>query len=185
MKKSLLITTMSIATTISLLLSSSSYAYAESGPTNVVSALSGFSTKVFAQGTSSVIKPDDITIIGGKIFIGFQNGVGSDGIAASTGETKSTVQEYDQTGKAIASWNITGKCDGLSADTANNRLIATVNEDGNSSMYIITPSAAQAQKVQHITFKAAAGQTLPAGGTDSITFKNGNIYISFSTTSRQ
>ena len=179
-KESLLVTTLSIATTISLLLSSSSFAYAESGPTNVVPALSGFSTKVFAQGTSSVTNQDDIATMGGNIFIDCQNGVGSDGAASSSGETQSTIQEYDKTGKAITSWKITGKCDGLTADVANNRLIATVNEDGNSSMNIITPSAAQAQQVQHITFKAAAGQTLPAGGTDSIAIQNGNMYISAS-----
>ncbi|MDR3585567.1 MAG: hypothetical protein P4L59_09605 [Desulfosporosinus sp.] len=180
MKKPILFTTLSIATTISLLFGSSLYAYAANGQANVVPVLSGFATKVFAQGTSSVIKPDDITTIGGNIFVGFQDGIGSDGKAASTGETKSTVQEYDQQGNAMASWKITGKCDGLSADVANNRLIATVNEDGNSSMYVITPSAAQAKQVQNITFIAAAGQTLPAGGTDSITFQNGNIYISAS-----
>lgn len=179
MKKSLLVTTASIATTLGLLLSPC-YALADNGSANVVPVSSGYATKVLAQGTSTVIKPDDITTMGGNIFVGFQDGVASDGKASSTGVTQSTVQEYDQTGNAITSWNITGKCDGLSADTANNRLIATVNEDGNSSMYVITPSAVQAQQVQHITYKAAAGQTLPVGGTDSITFQNGDIYISAS-----
>jgi len=181
MKKSLLITalTLSIAT-ISLLFSSGLHANAESALTNVSPVLSVFSSKVFAQGTSSVTKPDDITTMGGNIFIGNQNGVGSDGAASSTGVLNSTVLENDATGKQIASWSIAGKCDGLTADPVNNRLIATVNEDGNSSMYIITPSEAQAQQVRHITFKAAAGQTLPAGGTDSIAFQNGAIYISAS-----
>jgi len=73
---------LSIATTVSLLLSSSSFAYAQSGPTNVVPALSGFSTKVFAQGTSSVTKQDTIATMGGNIFVGCQNGVGSDGAAS-------------------------------------------------------------------------------------------------------
>ncbi|AGK96709.1 LPXTG cell wall anchor domain-containing protein [Clostridium pasteurianum] len=182
MKKNLtLFKIFSIVTAISLLLSTSSNVFAESVKTNVVPVLSGFSSRVFAQGTSSGTKqPDDITTMGGNIFIGLQNGVGSDGAASSSGQTQSTIQEYDQAGNSIASWNITGKCDGLTADTANNRLIATVNEDGNSSMYIITPSAAGAQQVQHITYKAAAGQTLPAGGTDSIAIQNGNIYISAS-----
>lgn len=92
----------------------------------------------------------------------------------------STVEEYDATGNQIASWSLVGKCDGLTADPANNRLIATLNEDGNSSMDIITPSAAASNQVQHITYKAAAGQTLTAGGTDSIAIQNGNIYISAS-----
>ena len=147
---------------------------------NALPVLNGFSTKVFAKVASTVSKPDDITTMGGNIFVGNQNGVGSDGAASSKGVLNSNIIEYDATGKQISSWNLTGKCDGLKADTANNRLIATVNEDGNSSMYIITPSAVASKQVQHVAFKAAAGQTLPEGGTDSITFKNGNIYISAS-----
>jgi len=148
--------------------------------TNALPVLSGFSTKVFTKVASPVSKPDDITTMGGNIFVGNQNGVGSDGAASSKGVLKSNVIEYNATGKQISSWSITGKCDGLKADVANNRLIATVNEDGNSSMYIITPSAVGANQVKHIAFKAAVGQKLPTGGTDSISFKNGNIYISAS-----
>lgn len=78
----------------------------------------------------------------------------------------------------MASWQITGKCDGLTADPANNRLLAPVNEDGNSSLYVLTPGAAQGQQVQPITYTAAAGGKSPlTGGTDSITIQDGNIYI--------
>ena len=172
-KKLTFIKVFSIATTICLLLSTSPKVFAATAPT--------FTTKVFSNGsinnTPSTTQPDDITLMGGNIFIGRQNGVGSDGAPSKSGITNSTVQEFDKTGKLMTSWSIKGKCDGLTADVANNRIIATVNEDGNSSMYIINPSSANAQPV---TFVPVAGQTLPSGGTDSITFQNGVMYISAS-----
>lgn len=172
-KKSIFVKVFGIATTISLLLSTSLNVFAVTTST--------FTTKVFSDGKinniQSVTNQDDITLMGGKIFIGCQNGVGSDGAPSKSGITNSTVQEFDQTGKLITSWSIKGKCDGLTADVAKNRIIATVNEDKNSSMDIITPSSASAKPV---TFIPAAGKTLPAGGTDSITFQNGNMYISAS-----
>ena len=179
-KKLILIKALSITASVGLLFSANLNVYATTQQANVLPVLNGFSTKVFAKVASSASKPDDITTMGGNIFVGNQNGVGSDGAASSTGVLNSNIIEYDAAGKQISSWSITGKCDGLKADTANNRLIATVNEDGNSSMYIITPSAVASKQVQHIAFKAAAGQTLPSGGTDSVSFKNGNIYISAS-----
>ena len=172
-KKSTFIKAFSIAITFSLFISTSPRVFAAT-PTTFTTAV--FSDGTFA-GTPTVTKQDDITSMGGNIYIGTQNGVGSKGEPSASGVTQSTVVEYDHTGKVISSWNITGKCDGLKADPANNRIIATVNEDANSSMYIITPLVNQAQ---HITFQAAAGQTLPAGGTDSISFQNGNMYISAS-----
>jgi|GEM_PF-268245 len=179
-KKLTLVKALSITAAVGLLVSANFNVYATTQQTNVLPVLNGFSTKVFTKVASSVSKPDDITTMGGNIFVGNQNGVGSDGAASSKGVLNSSVIEYDATGKQMSSWSIAGKCDGLKADTANNRLIATVNEDGNSSMYIITPLAVASKQVQHITFKAAAGQKLPSGGTDSISFKNGNIYISAS-----
>ena len=146
-------------------------------PSSVVPGVAGLTTTVFAQGTAAVLNPDDITHMGSDIFVGFQNGVGSDGTAAKSGATQSTVEEIDPTGKVVASWQIVGKDDGLTADPANKRLIATANEDGNSSLYVITPGAAQGQQVQPITYTAPAGQTLPHGGTDHITIQDGNIYI--------
>jgi len=178
MKKKLLSLVLSVAVILTVLGGCSSKV--TTSQTNVLPVLSGFATKVFTKVSSPVSKPDDIATMGGNIFVGNQNGVGSEGEASSTGVLKSNVIEYNATGKQISSWSITGKCDGLKADTANNRLIATVNEDGNSSMYIITPSAVVTNQVKHITFKAAAGQKLPAGGTDSIAIKSGNIYISAS-----
>ena len=178
-KKLILIKALSI-TAVSVLFSINSQVYATTQQSNVLPVLNGFSTNVFTKVASSVSSPDDITTMNGNIFVGNQNGVGSEGAASSKGVLNSNIIKYDASGKQIFNWSIAGKCDGLKADAANNRLIATVNEDGNSSMYIITPSATTSNQVKHINFKAAAGQTLPAGGTDSIAIQNGKIYISAS-----
>lgn len=143
---------------------------------NQISVLNGFQAKLIAQGGSNQC-PDDITTLGGNIFVAYQNGVGSKGTASATGNTDSTIVEYDNSGKTVNNWKVTGKVDGMTGDPANDRVLATVNEDANSSMYIIKPSAVQSQQVQHITF---AGALPNGGGTDSIAIQDGNIYISAS-----
>ncbi|MCZ8516662.1 S-layer homology domain-containing protein [Paenibacillus filicis] len=149
-----------------------------------ISNVSGFQTSIFAQGPASTSSLDDITKLGDNTFVTFQNGVGSDGAASKTGVTASTIVEYDRNGQIVNQWQLTGKCDGLTADPANNRVLATVNEDGNSSMYIIYPNASQSQQVQHITYTGslvdAKGNLQWGGGTDSIAVQNGNIYLSAS-----
>src|SRR5580704_5013642 len=71
------------------------------------------STTPMSEALSS---PDDITILGDHLFTAFQNGVGPQGEASSTGNTDSTVVEFTGTGQVIRQWDINGKCDGLTAD---------------------------------------------------------------------
>ncbi|MCM2533269.1 hypothetical protein NDK43_13785 [Neobacillus pocheonensis] len=163
------------------LLSMSVPAFA-ANPPNTVTVPSGYKVSMFGQdGTAT--NPDDITRLGDHIFIGYQNGVGSDGKASATGNTKSTIIEYNLSGEKIKSWTVTGKCDGLTADPNNNRLLATANEDGNSTFYVIYPNANQ---VKDYTYNpapdapTAAGTMATGGGTDAITIQNGKIYISAS-----
>ncbi|MBT8161721.1 MULTISPECIES: hypothetical protein [Arthrobacter] len=122
-----------------------------------------------AHGWSS---PDDATFIGPHIFVGFQNGVPSDGPAVGTPQ-QSTLVEMKPSGEIEQTWNITGKIDGMGADAANNRVILTVNEDSNSSMYTVDLGGA----VQHYTYDEA----LPhGGGTDAVSVFHGAIYTSAS-----
>lgn len=135
------------------------------------------SVRVFASGSSTMTLPDDITRLDGNVVVAWQNGVGSMGEPSSTGVTASTVVAYSMQGRPVGSWRLTGKVDGMTADVARHRLIATVNEDGNSSLYTITPSAAAAQQVEHFTYNVP----LPhGGGTDSIAVYRGDILISAS-----
>jgi len=135
---------------------------------------SGFSISTLAAG-GSLSKPDDIAQLGNHLFVSFQNGVGAKGEPAPGGGRTSTVQEFTLAGAPVARWTLTGKCDGLSADPANNRLIATVNEDANSSLYTISPGSA---RPTHYTYSPSP---LPhKGGTDAISIVNGQILIAAS-----
>lgn len=135
-----------------------------------------FSAQTIANG-GSLSKPDDISRLDGNFYVAFQNGVGSKGEPAPGGQTASTLVEYAADGKQLATWSLTGKVDGMSADVANHRIVATVNEDGNSSLFTVTPGAT-GQQVQHYSYSP---NPLPhGGGTDAITFVNGAMYVTAS-----
>ena len=104
----------------------------------------------------------------------FQNGVGPQGEASSTGNVASTVVELKRNGQPVAQWDIVGKCDGLTADPATGRVIATVNEDANSSLYTIDPRRGT---IVHYNYS----EPLPSfGGTDAISIYRGMVLISAS-----
>jgi hypothetical protein len=91
--------------------------------------------------------------------------------------------EYSSTGSVVRSWLLPGRCDGLGADPAHNRVLASVNEDNNSSLYAITPGAAAPF---HYSYdpnpsELAGTETSSNGGTDSISVSpSGDIYIAHS-----
>src|SRR5665213_788904 len=121
-------------------------------------------------------KPDDITQLGDNLVVGFQNGVGPQGEASTDGNLASTVVQFSQSGDVRGQWDVGGKVDGLTADPALKGVLATVNEDGNSSMYLIRPSDG-ANAVTHYTFSAPLVHN---GGTDAISILDGKILVSAS-----
>ncbi|MDQ4489547.1 hypothetical protein RBS60_04955 [Sinomonas sp. ASV486] len=131
-----------------------------------------YTVKTFAA-VGSETKPDDIVRLGDSIYVAFQNGVGSNGEPAANGTTASTIQQYSLDGKPGASWNITGKIDGMGADAANSRLLVTTNEDGNSSFHTLTPAAG----THAVKTYAYTGLT-HGGGTDAISVYQGKILVS-------
>lgn len=121
--------------------------------------------------------PDDISRLGGDLFTAFQNGVGPQGEPSADGNTDSTVVEFTMSGRPIRQWDIHGKCDGLTAVRPAHRVIATVNEDANSSIYTITPTAPRGKQVRHYRYS----EPLPhKGGTDAISFYHGHVLVSAS-----
>ena len=141
----------------------------------------------FASASSSATppqsKPDDIAHLNGNLYVTYQNGVGPDGSPSPTGVFQSTVVEYAPNGNVAQSWLLLGRCDGLGADPANNRLLASVNEDNNSSLYSITPGVADPL---HLSYspnpsQIAPGESSPNGGTDSIAVgPTGKVFIAHS-----
>ncbi|MFZ0383741.1 MAG: hypothetical protein WCD11_22095 [Solirubrobacteraceae bacterium] len=127
------------------------------------------------NGPETISAPDDITYLDGHIFVGFQNGVGPQGQPSTTGNTSSTIVEFNRRGDEVNQWDVVGKCDGLTADPDTHRVIATVNEDANSSLYLIDPRGAGS--VVHYSYN----EPLPSdGGTDAIEIYHGMILISAS-----
>ncbi len=125
--------------------------------------------------TGTLSGPDDLTYLGSELFVAFQNGVGPQGQAASNGDTSSTVVGFSGDGQVLGQWDIAGHIDGLSADPGTGRLIATVNEDANSSLYVLDPGSGS---IQHYTYDHSP--LLQNGGTDAISVYEGRILISAS-----
>ena len=124
--------------------------------------------------SEALSSPDDITKMDGYLFTAFQNGVGPQGQASADGNRDSTVVEFTLSGRVVKQWDIRGKCDGLTANPRTGLLVATVNEDANSSLYTIRPSSGL---VVHYSY----AKPLPHhGGTDAISFANGLMLISAS-----
>lgn len=129
---------------------------------------------IFFGGIHKLTGPDDVALIGPHIFVGFQNGVGSQGEPSTTGMTHSTLVEMDVHGTVQHSVNIPGKIDGLGSDPADNRVIVTVNEDGGSRLATVDLNG----QVVNYTYSPAV---LPHhGGTDAVSVFGGKIYLSAS-----
>jgi hypothetical protein len=130
-------------------------------------------THTTSAGKVALSGPDDLVHLGGHVFVAFQNGVGSKGEASPTGNTASTIVEFSTSGKVIKQWDVTGKVDGMGAAPALNAVLASVNEDGNSSLYEL-----RAGRVTHDSYSPAK---LPSGGgTDAITTVGKLVLISAS-----
>ncbi|HUB04094.1 MAG TPA: hypothetical protein VMA76_03440 [Solirubrobacteraceae bacterium] len=145
------------------------------------SGASSFKSSVFASGAGifhttpkgreAISFPDDITSLGGDIYVAFQNGVGPQGQASTTGNLDSTVVEFDAAGHAVGQWDLAGKCDGLTAEPQIGQVIATINEDAHSSLYLIKPGGTAVHY--------AYSRPLPSkGGTDAISVYHGLVLIS-------
>jgi hypothetical protein len=130
--------------------------------------------------------PDDITrlategVDGGRalIWTAYQNGINPDGTPGTPGgPTKSTVAGYDPiNGTLLKTISVTGKVDGLTADPRIDRLVATVNEDDNSALYLINVRTGEATRFRYDPTPAESGN----GGTDSIAIWGGDIVLAHS-----
>ena len=126
-----------------------------------------------AATSEALSQPDDIAPLGGNIYVGFQNGVGSQGEAATSGNLDSTLVEFTPSGSVVNQWDVTGKIDGMGADAAAGQVIVTVNEDSKSSLYTVSGGT--------VTHYAYTPSSLPhMGGTDDVAVLNGKILITAS-----
>ena len=169
--------------------SSSSSSSGSASASATASAPTTFSVKQIVLGTTlkhsfqpngtgatkkeSLSQPDDLVALGGNIYVGFQNGVGSQGEVSPTGNLDSTLLEITPAGTVVTQWDLTGKIDGMGVDPASGQVFVAVNEDSKSSLYTVS-----AGTVTHYTYTPAS---LPhMGGTDAVAVMNGKILISAS-----
>jgi hypothetical protein len=134
---------------------------------------------VFATAPTGATKPDDITMLGHLLYVSYQNNTGKDG---SPPMSTSTIVAFDaRTGSFVTSYTVLGRCDGLTADPSHNRLLASVNEDLNSSLYVITPGNHTPAHYTYSPSPAQTGTDGTNGGTDAISVSpDGTIYIAHS-----
>lgn len=159
------------------------------GAADAATTLPNITPTPFVSGSSTAMpaqnKPDDIVTLGGNIYVAYQNGVGADGTPPPGQNAQSTIVEYSPAGTTLQSWLAVGRVDGLAADALTGQVIATVNEDNNSSLYVVTPGN---PGLDHYSYNPppseinrAAGETTPNGGTDSVAVgPDGTIYIAHS-----
>jgi len=122
--------------------------------------------------TESLSQPDDIVALGGNLYVGFQNGVGSQGEVSPSGNLDSTLVEFTPSGSIVKQWDVTGKIDGMGADPSTGEVIATVNEDSKSSLYTLANGT--------VTRYAYSSRLPHLGGTDAIAADNGKLLVSAS-----
>ena len=137
---------------------------------------SGFTAQLFAAGGPGRTAPDDITQMAGSIFVAWQNNAGPTGNPVGS---HSTVVQYSPAGKVLNSWDtLIGRVDGMTADPAHERIIATVNEDGNTSLYTIQLGDEGGSHLVHYQYDPAT--LVHGGGTDAPHIYRGQIFISAS-----
>ena len=122
-------------------------------------------------------QPDDLVAFDHSVFVAFQNGVGPVGQAAANGNSESSLLQLTTDGAVVAHWDLAGKIDGLGVDPDVHAVVATVDEDGSSSVYTVAPRSAGAG----VTHYCYDHDPLPhGGGTDAVSYYQGRLVISAS-----
>jgi hypothetical protein len=139
-------------------------------------------TKIAAPAPASASNCDDLAFLEGHLFLSCQNKTLSVG-----GGGSSTLIEYTTAGTVVNTWSITDKIDGMAADPLQHRVIVSLNEDANTHLATITPSASSGQQVTYYSYSPdpRAASTPVAlrtlGGTDQVSVDSaGHVLITAS-----
>jgi hypothetical protein len=160
-----------------------SAALATAAPSAAPSVPSGFTiAKVAAPLASVAGNCDDLGFLDGHLFMGCQNKTLSVG-----GGGNSTLIEYTPTGAVVNTWSIADKIDGLAGDPLTHQVIVTLDEDANTHLITVTPSAPAGQQITHYSYSpdprsaSAPGALHTGGGTDQVSVDSaGHILITAS-----
>ncbi len=148
-------------------------------PTTGVGGIPAVDPRIFATAPTGASKPDDITILDNLLYVTYQNNAGKDGTPAGSMSTIAAIDPAN--GKVVTTYSVLGRCDGLTADPTNHRVLASVNEDANSSLFVITPGTPAPAHYTYSPDPAETGSDGSNGGTDAISVApDGTIYIAHS-----
>ena len=129
-----------------------------------------YTVSVFATSVPGVYTaPDSITLGQGSVFVGYGNGVATDG---SDGKS-STIVQYSMSGAVLNTFSVKGHNDGLKWNPKTNLLWSLQNEDGNPNVVTIDPKTA-------VQTTYTVPPPVSGGGIDDVAFLGNNVYISAS-----
>ncbi len=129
--------------------------------------VTGLNQGIIPGASQMVSAPDDITVSGSSVFIGWGDNVASDGSDGG----QSVVAQYTLTGQLINHFNVTGHVEGL-AMGSNGMLYTDENEDGNSALTVINTATGSQMRYGY------PNPSVHGGGFDGMQFVNGNLYAS-------
>src|SRR5579864_1210360 len=139
----------------------------------------GFTITKVADAPAGAANCDDLGFLGGHLFMGCQ-----DKTTSSGGGGDSTLVEYTPAGAVVNTWSIHHKIDGLAGDPLAHKVILTLDEDTNTLMATVTPSAPAGQQVTYYTYSPdPRGATTPTalrtgGGTDNVSVDAaGHVFV--------
>jgi hypothetical protein len=148
----------------------------------VPSVPAGFTIRKLADAPKGATNCDDLARLDGHLFMACQNKTQSTG-----GGGDSTIVEFADDGTVLSTWSLTDKADGLAGDPLRHRLVVTLNEDANSHLATITPSAPAGQQIINYRYSvnpaspSLTGHLHTGGGTDSVSLdSSGRVYIAAS-----
>jgi hypothetical protein len=147
-------------------------------PPAAVSASAGYIVTTFATSSQAgkSTNPDSIIQVGSNIFVGYGDAVNPDGTVPNSnppvaGQTE--IIEYNLTGKALKTFEVTGHNDGLLAYDSHT-IWSLSNEDANPVLTVIDLTAGTQTEYTPST------PLLHGGGLDDMALIGGVVYVSAS-----
>ncbi len=139
----------------------------------------GFTITKVADAPAGAGNCDDLGFLDGHLFMGCQDKTTSSGAGGD-----STLVEYTPGGAVVNTWSIHHKIDGLAGDPLTHKVIITLDEDANTLMATVTPSAAAGRQVTYYTYSPdPRSATTPTalrtgGGTDQVSVDAaGHVFV--------
>jgi hypothetical protein len=164
------------------MLAASQVATAAAAPAAKPAVSAGFTITKVADAPKGATNCDDLGLLDGHLFMGCQNKTLSSG-----GGGNSTLVEYTPAGAVVQTWSIKHKIDGLAGDPLKHEVILTLDEDANTHLATVTPTAPAGQQVTYYNYSPdpRGATTTPAlrtgGGTDHVIVDSaGHVFVTAS-----